>query len=191
MFKKGKLDPREVILSIEELYWPLRSALIDHLVPNYKQGSAVKFQLKNSRKEIQQKDCKQLEEQFKALTANLAKEINRDPESLAEYSDSNERYGKVLKDKRPLLRDILPFVQTARLILMIEDKQNGIDRISDLFRDSLSKDNKNTKLPLRLLEHELDEHLKAKIQTRNVILYWCRAMFQEHKQQYREALKTW
>ena len=74
---------------------------------------------------------------------------------------------------------------------MIEDKQNGIDRISDLFRDSLSKDNKNTKLPLRLLEHELDEHLKAKIQTRNVILYWCRAMFQEHKQQYREALKTW
>ena len=196
----GRLDPREIIYQCDELHEPLQYALRDHIEPSgdWRDDKAAKpnNQFKIDGRKDRNEGTALV---FKDFADRYIKELNKDPDKLADFRQKEEHYGKAIRDRQPLLKDVLPFVQSARLILMLEETKQGqgIDNLVSLFYQ-IEGSQDRFQFPHRLLDHEIEDYLKvfnvsrsASEQNKQLVFLWCQALFHEYRQQYREALKSW
>jgi len=72
---------------------------------------------------------------FAYLNTGYLKELRKDEEKAADfmYSEYTQNFNAIRKDKQVLLKDIVPFVQTALVRLYIEDEERGSQKILEFF----------------------------------------------------------
>lgn len=144
-FKMSDVDPRELIILFEDLTKDLRPALNDHierlsdqkvLEKMYKQ---IEREASRDGKTFEAIDKLRLAKDamkglFHHLNQKYLSELRKDEDKQAEFMYSNYALNEnVIKKDRKLLKEIVPFVQTALIRLYIDMGDEGRDKIFDFF----------------------------------------------------------
>ena len=141
-FKMSDIDPRELIILFDDLTRDLRPALNDHIRSTRYKGLHQLYNTVRTQRvaqedhtfEVQvklQKAKDVIKTLFNHLNQKYLSELRKDEDKPAEfmYSTYSHNYEVIKKEERKLLKDIVPFVQTALVRLYIEDDEDGRDKI--------------------------------------------------------------
>ena len=104
-FKQANVDPRLLLLAFEELYITFESALTDHIVPHDMLNKNFKIVDK-----LGAQNRRHITELFSSMTERFLKDLSRDEDKIAEFTYIDEPIEDNIKDRRPHIKDILPFV---------------------------------------------------------------------------------
>ena len=200
-FRLSDVDPRELIFLFDELLQALRPALNDHIQPNHIQQTTTLAKAYRQVQMTSQTDFQpqmklrsakeQIVKLFEYLNTGYLKELRKDEEKSAEfmYSEYTQNFNAIKKDKPVLLKEIVPFVQTALVRLYVEDEDRGAQKVLDFFSQFTNGTQQSHHL--MLLQPELNNFLdNPQFQSRNVTRI-CKALYAEHRENYEEALKMW
>jgi len=146
-FKNSDVDPRELIILFDDLQKDLRPALSLHIEVNHiskmrglhqtYSSYQLNYPYSNEEFDAQSKLLKakeQLRNLFQHLNQRYLKELRKDEEKVAEFMYSIYCVQQAIKrEPAPLLKEIVPFVQTALIRLYIEDDVEGSKKIQEFF----------------------------------------------------------
>ena len=151
--KMSDVDPRELIILFDDIAEDLRPALNEHiqtmrstetLSKNY-EALERQERLKDDKGRPQAARIKYAEAKkairnlFHHLNQRYLSELRKDEDKQAEfmYSDYARNINTIKKDERKLLKEIVPFVQTALIRLYIEEsdekEEDRRQKIYDFF----------------------------------------------------------